>query len=187
MSVSELPGSAETRSTVGTSRCSVSPPIDDRQAGRVSRVLSFHISPVPFIGPRKRGGGASMGGINLGRVVLGGLLAGLVIDASEYLLNAVVLGASVSATDRIGLPFPPGPELTPVDSPAVRTRDIEGGEPGERAAPRLGPGMLGNSRSKTGSTSASRTPRINLCRSRSCSGAVALRRNSSHRTNTSTI
>ena len=28
-----------------------------------------------------------MGGIHFGRVVLGGLLAGLVIDASEFLLN----------------------------------------------------------------------------------------------------
>ena len=38
-----------------------------------------------------------MGGINLRRVVLGGLLAGLVIDAGEYLLNVVVLGEDMDA------------------------------------------------------------------------------------------
>jgi hypothetical protein len=46
-----------------------------------------------------------MGGINLGRVVLGGLLAGLVINASEYLLNAVVLGDDLNAAmRRLNLP-----------------------------------------------------------------------------------
>lgn len=46
-----------------------------------------------------------MGGVNLGRVVLGGLLAGLVIDASEYLLNVVVLGAQMEAAmQRLNLP-----------------------------------------------------------------------------------
>jgi hypothetical protein len=37
-----------------------------------------------------------VGGINLRRVVLGGLLAGLVINASEYLLSAVVLGEDMN-------------------------------------------------------------------------------------------
>jgi hypothetical protein len=41
-----------------------------------------------------------MGGINLRRVVLGGLLAGLVINASEYILNAVVLGEDMNAAMR---------------------------------------------------------------------------------------
>jgi len=46
-----------------------------------------------------------MGGINFGRVVLGGLLAGLVIDASEYLLNEVVLGEQMDAAmQRLNLP-----------------------------------------------------------------------------------
>jgi hypothetical protein len=33
-----------------------------------------------------------MGKINLGRVILGGLLAGLIINISEYLLNEPILG-----------------------------------------------------------------------------------------------
>ena len=46
-----------------------------------------------------------MGGINFGRVVLGGLLAGLVIDASEYVLNGVVLGQDMDAAmRRLNLP-----------------------------------------------------------------------------------
>jgi hypothetical protein len=46
-----------------------------------------------------------MGGINLGRVVLGGLLAGVVIDASEILLNGVVLGEQMNAAmQRLNLP-----------------------------------------------------------------------------------
>lgn len=46
-----------------------------------------------------------MGGINLRRVVIGGLLAGLVIDASEYLLNEVVLGEQMDAAmQRLNLP-----------------------------------------------------------------------------------
>jgi hypothetical protein len=46
-----------------------------------------------------------MGGINLGRVVIGGLLAGLVIDVSEYLLNDVVLGEQMNAAmQRLNLP-----------------------------------------------------------------------------------
>ena len=38
-----------------------------------------------------------MGHINLGRVVLGGLLAGLVIDISEALLNGVVFAEEMNA------------------------------------------------------------------------------------------
>ena len=46
-----------------------------------------------------------MGGINFGRVVLGGLLAGLVIDVGEYLLNGVVLSRDMDAAmRRLNLP-----------------------------------------------------------------------------------
>ena len=38
-----------------------------------------------------------MKGINLGRVIIGGLLAGLVINISEYLLNDVVAKADMEA------------------------------------------------------------------------------------------
>jgi pimeloyl-ACP methyl ester carboxylesterase len=38
-----------------------------------------------------------MGRINLGRVVIGGLLAGLVINISEFLLNGVVLAQDMTA------------------------------------------------------------------------------------------
>ena len=38
-----------------------------------------------------------MGRINLGRVVLGGLLAGLVINCSEFVLNMFVLAADMEA------------------------------------------------------------------------------------------
>src|SRR5437667_447856 len=34
-----------------------------------------------------------MGSINMGRVVIGGLLAGLIINVSEFILNGVVLAA----------------------------------------------------------------------------------------------
>jgi hypothetical protein len=51
-----------------------------------------------------------MGSINAGRVVLGGLLAGLVIDASEYLLNGVVLSERMNAAlQRLNLPSVGGP------------------------------------------------------------------------------
>ncbi len=46
-----------------------------------------------------------MGGINFCRVVLGGLLAGLVIDVGEYLLNGVVLAQDMDAAmRRLNLP-----------------------------------------------------------------------------------
>ena len=38
-----------------------------------------------------------MGNINIGRVVLGGLLAGLVLNIGEFLLNDKVLGAQMKA------------------------------------------------------------------------------------------
>jgi hypothetical protein len=38
-----------------------------------------------------------MGKINLGRVILGGLLAGLVINISEFVLNTYVVGADMDA------------------------------------------------------------------------------------------
>lgn len=37
----------------------------------------------------------AMGKVNLGRVILGGLLAGLVINISEAILNTVVVGAQM--------------------------------------------------------------------------------------------
>lgn len=46
-----------------------------------------------------------MGRINMARVVLGGLLAGLVINASEFVLNAVVLEEQLNAAvQRMNLP-----------------------------------------------------------------------------------
>jgi hypothetical protein len=46
-----------------------------------------------------------MGGINVSRVVLGGLLAGLVIDLAEYVLNGVVLAQDMDAAiRRLNLP-----------------------------------------------------------------------------------
>jgi len=36
-------------------------------------------------------------GINTGRVVVGGLIAGLVLNVSEFILNTVVLGTSMTA------------------------------------------------------------------------------------------
>ena len=41
-----------------------------------------------------------MGKINLGRVILGGLLAGLVINISEYILNGLILGRQVDDAMR---------------------------------------------------------------------------------------
>ena len=46
-----------------------------------------------------------MKGINMGRVLLGGLAAGLVINVSESTLNMSVLGADVMAlSQKLGLP-----------------------------------------------------------------------------------
>ena len=41
-----------------------------------------------------------MGKINLGRVILGGLLAGLVINISEYILNGLILGRQLEDAMR---------------------------------------------------------------------------------------
>lgn len=52
-----------------------------------------------------------MSKINFGRVVLGGLLAGLVINIGEFLLNDLVLGAEMKAFfERLQLPDP-GPSF----------------------------------------------------------------------------
>lgn len=52
-----------------------------------------------------------MSKINLGRVVLGGLLAGLVLNIGEFLLNDVVMGASMKAEfERMRIPDP-GPSF----------------------------------------------------------------------------
>ena len=46
-----------------------------------------------------------MGKINVGRVILGGLLAGLVMTVSEYILNTYVTADETSAImQRLGLP-----------------------------------------------------------------------------------
>lgn len=47
-----------------------------------------------------------MGHINLGRVIAGGLLAGLIINISEFVLNAVVLAQATEAAMR-ALNLPP--------------------------------------------------------------------------------
>jgi len=47
--------------------------------------------------------------INLGRVLLGGLIAGVVLNIGEFLLNEVVLGDDMrSDFARLGLPQPGG-------------------------------------------------------------------------------
>ena len=47
--------------------------------------------------------------INLGRVLLGGLIAGVVLNIGEFLLNEVVLGDDMKADfARLGLPQPGG-------------------------------------------------------------------------------
>jgi hypothetical protein len=47
--------------------------------------------------------------INVGRVLLGGLVAGLVLNIGEFLLNEVVLGSEMKADfARLGLPEPGG-------------------------------------------------------------------------------
>ena len=46
-----------------------------------------------------------MSGINTARVVIGGIVAGLVINVSEFILNMVVLGADMNtAMTRLNLP-----------------------------------------------------------------------------------
>ena len=49
-----------------------------------------------------------MGGVNNGRVLLGGLVAGVVINIGEFLLNGVILASYyVDLTDRLGVPVMP--------------------------------------------------------------------------------
>ena len=53
-----------------------------------------------------------MGKINYGRVVLGGLLAGVIITAGEYLLNEVVLAEDmVAVMTNLGLSVPGGQQI----------------------------------------------------------------------------
>lgn len=53
-----------------------------------------------------------MGKINYGRVVLGGLLAGLIITAGEYLLNEVVFAEDMAAVmANLGLSVPGGQQI----------------------------------------------------------------------------
>jgi hypothetical protein len=53
-----------------------------------------------------------MGKINYGRVVLGGLLAGLVISVGEYLLNEVVFAEQMAgAMTNLGLSTPGGEQI----------------------------------------------------------------------------
>src|SRR5216110_3124332 len=48
-----------------------------------------------------------MGKINLGRVLLGGLVAGVVLNAGEWLLNGVVLKSTMDAFfKKCGIPQP---------------------------------------------------------------------------------
>jgi hypothetical protein len=51
-----------------------------------------------------------MGNINTGKVILAGLVAGLVINAGEFVLNAVILASDWEAVmTRLGLPAAFGP------------------------------------------------------------------------------
>ena len=55
-----------------------------------------------------------MGRINIGRVIVGGLLAGLVINVSEFVLNTFVIGKDMEAAMKaMGLP-PIGPSQVAV-------------------------------------------------------------------------
>lgn len=50
-----------------------------------------------------------MARVNLGKVLVGGLVAGVVINISEFVLNMMVVGdASRAAMERLGLPADPG-------------------------------------------------------------------------------
>jgi hypothetical protein len=51
-------------------------------------------------------------GINVARVVIGGIVAGLVINASEFILNTAVLGSEMNAMmARLNLPPVGGPGM----------------------------------------------------------------------------
>jgi len=47
-----------------------------------------------------------MGRINMGRVIVGGLLAGLIVNISEFVLNTYVIGAEMEASMK-ALNLPP--------------------------------------------------------------------------------
>ncbi len=48
-----------------------------------------------------------MGGINVGKVITGGLLAGLVINVGEYILNEMILAEQwAGVSERLGIPEP---------------------------------------------------------------------------------
>ncbi len=50
-----------------------------------------------------------MGRINLGKVIVGGLVAGVVINISEYILNMMVIADDArAAMENLGLPADPG-------------------------------------------------------------------------------
>jgi len=50
-----------------------------------------------------------MARVNLGKVLVGGLIAGVVINISEFVLNMMVIGdASRAAMQQLGLPDEPG-------------------------------------------------------------------------------
>ena len=53
-----------------------------------------------------------MGGINTGRVIVGGLVAGLVLNVSEFVLNMVVVAKDMAdAMARFNLPMPGGRQI----------------------------------------------------------------------------
>lgn len=55
---------------------------------------------------------SSAGNINIARVILGGLVAGLVMNTSEFLLNAVVLASQIEAAmAAINQPTPGGGQI----------------------------------------------------------------------------
>lgn len=55
-----------------------------------------------------------MGNINIGRVILGGLVAGLVLNVGEFVLNDVVLGAQMKEFFAAHLFQDPGPSFIAV-------------------------------------------------------------------------
>lgn len=52
-----------------------------------------------------------MGNINIGRVILGGLVAGLILNIGEFVLNEVVLGAQMKEFFSSHLFKEPGPSF----------------------------------------------------------------------------
>jgi hypothetical protein len=53
-----------------------------------------------------------MRGINAGRVLIGGIVAGVVLNVSEFILNMVIMGADMNAAmTRLNLPPVTGPAI----------------------------------------------------------------------------